>query len=293
MKKVARADRAFQKEIADAISAFRREVLDVIDITDLTDYAAHRVRAMRTAVKAAEDRLNVALGTSFDTTAVEAARLAIGSVDGPLADLLGRALPLVMIPEDQLAIVMAYTPDLIAGATRDMAKQIQQIFSQKMLGGISTQQARARLGQIVGPLPASANRLSIPGNVFSGTRIRTETIFRTEFNRIYATTSESRIDELASKIPGIGKVWIHQPTASRNPRASHARLHGKIIFPGNGEKFEVAGFLVDGPYDPALPASEVINCHCRVRIAYSDEIAAEQERRGKLKAPQASKVAAA
>jgi hypothetical protein len=47
-------------------------------------------------------------------------------------------------------------------------------------------------------------------------------------------------------------------------------MHGKIIYPAEGEKFRLAGrYSVSGPHDPILPAEHSINCHCMNVPIYS------------------------
>jgi SPP1 gp7 family putative phage head morphogenesis protein len=45
-------------------------------------------------------------------------------------------------------------------------------------------------------------------------------------------------------------------------RESHLALNGTTV--AFDEKFNVNGTMADGPHDRSLPASEVVNCRCRI-----------------------------
>lgn len=71
------------------------------------------------------------------------------------------------------------------------------------------------------------------------------------------------------------KEWVHTGEYRNEPRPNHEAINGQIV--GKDENFVLIG--ADGvtyypimPKDPALPAAEVINCHCIHRGIASEKI---------------------
>lgn len=140
---------------------------------------------------------------------------------------------------------------------------------------------------------------------FSMAANRAETIVRTELGRLANIGTQTRITDVAPKIraAGIGMVkkWKHssgmatpagRPTPGARerkgfqrakvrqnyePRPHHKALHDTavepdglfdLVHPRTGERW-----LVKGPYDDILPASEIVNCHCNVSLSIKRESA--------------------
>lgn len=82
------------------------------------------------------------------------------------------------------------------------------------------------------------------------------------------------------------KEWVHTGEYRNEPRPNHEAINGQIV--GKDENFVLKG--ADGvtyypimPKDPALPAAEVINCHCIHRgIASENILGLSLEERKKL-----------
>lgn len=71
------------------------------------------------------------------------------------------------------------------------------------------------------------------------------------------------------------KEWIHTGNHKIEPRPNHVRMNGQKVL--ISENFKLKGadgvtYLADFPKDPALPAAEVIYCHCINRSITSEEI---------------------
>lgn len=71
------------------------------------------------------------------------------------------------------------------------------------------------------------------------------------------------------------KEWVHTGNHKNEPRPNHVRMNGQIV--PKDKNFKLKGvdgvtYLADFPKDPALPAAEVINCHCIHRPIASEEI---------------------
>ena len=71
------------------------------------------------------------------------------------------------------------------------------------------------------------------------------------------------------------KEWIHTGNHKIEPRPNHVKFSGTIVSADKSFMLECADGKVrsaDFPKDPALPAAEVINCHCIHRSITSEEI---------------------
>lgn len=71
------------------------------------------------------------------------------------------------------------------------------------------------------------------------------------------------------------KEWVHTGNHKIEPRPNHIRMNGQIVPKDKNFKLKGADgvtYLADFPKDPALPAAEVINCHCIHRPIASEEI---------------------
>ena len=69
------------------------------------------------------------------------------------------------------------------------------------------------------------------------------------------------------------KEWIHTGNHKIEPRPNQVRMNGqKVLISENFKGADGVTYLADFPKDPALPAAEVINCHCIHRSITSEEI---------------------
>lgn len=274
MRRVVTNERQMLADLKSSIEEYRRDVLDLVQEPS-SEWATTRLDRVKRGLTDATNRLEHRLTGGFNRFANENASLALLSVDNPLAKMGLRVdtIP-VTIPTDHLAVMFNNVPTLIRGVTEETARKVGQTLTAQTLGGLNAVQARRKIAGMVGALPRQAGRLNVPGNIFDAAENRARTIMRTEANRVFSTVATARIDDLAERIPGVGKVWMHSPGSSHDPRPDHAALNGKVIFPAKGEKFNVGGTLAEGPYDPALPAEQTVNCHCRVRVAYDAEVQA-------------------
>jgi SPP1 gp7 family putative phage head morphogenesis protein len=83
--------------------------------------------------------------------------------------------------------------------------------------------------------------------------------------RIARTETIGLANDVSRKQMADSQVVTHKEWYSigdERTRDSHAQLSGtRILF---NDEFDVNGTMADGPHDPRLPASEVINCRCRL-----------------------------
>ncbi len=241
----------------------RGDILEVL--ASQTEWSQQHYQRLANDIRSAVEGRFGAISAASGDAAARAAAFARAAVDGPL-QALGLAVgarTVGFIPEEELAVLAQYQFELIKGATEDMTRKIQTATLQSLMGGKPKQDLVKQIGSVVGPLKPAP-----PGSIFGAAEKRAHTIVRTELNRLHNTVTENRIDGLAEDYPGLGKKWIHR--RSNYPRESHARLHGKVIYPAKGEFFELAGEKIKGPHDPKLPAAETINCHCMVVAVYDE-----------------------
>lgn len=71
-------------------------------------------------------------------------------------------------------------------------------------------------------------------------------------------------DKLGLPYDRIVKTWVHS-SRMMYPREAHLSLAGTEVAGLDG-LFDVNGHMATRPYDPILPASEVVNCGCSLRM---------------------------
>mgnify|MGYP000433430637 CR=1 FL=1 len=179
---------------------------------------------------------------------------------------IGQLLPAV--PPSSIALVAEFDADRIKTITTELLPKVAQTVSAAFLGLASP-------GEIVSRMM----------HEFDITLRRAEVIVRTENKRLQNLGSRARMEQLVpiaqeENVP-MRKVWLHSTGTSAGsaakgkgrkgykPRENHRAMHGATV--GVKEKFELPGlrggvYVVDGPYDPALPAEEVVNCYCDTAV---------------------------
>lgn len=194
-------------------------------------------------------------------------------VDEPLRTL-GTTMEITVsaLPElsrELLAVMQGITAELVTGLSQDAVDKITFEVRRALLGGQNITQVIKNIGG------------SITRGRFKTIADRAEFIARTEINRVLNTATIARTEQVVERIPGLKKFWIH--SADNRVRPSHETV-GRATNPTFGgtpipikQKFTVGGYKANGPHDPSLPASEVINCRCRLGYVVPDEITEEKQ----------------
>lgn len=92
---------------------------------------------------------------------------------------------------------------------------------------------------------------------------RAQAIVRTEVGRNFAMATQAGMDESAAHVSGMMKMWLHSPLgSSKSIRPAHLVKHGQVV--PHDEAFYFPGGPLRFPHDPLGPASETVNCKCRV-----------------------------
>lgn len=187
-----------------------------------------------------------------------------------LTDVLG------MAPES-LDIAKAYTPDAITTLLPEMLDDVQKAMTLGFLGQKTPQQIAAMMQK----------RFDVGVS-------HSETIARTEIKKMQNWGSRARMATTTQAADRIGipmiKTWLHSSGSNAKAgkgkagqagrkgfakgkarqlyesRPHHKLMHGvgvaasakfHLVNAGTAEAWDI-----DGPYDPVLPAKEVVNCEC-------------------------------
>lgn len=134
-----------------------------------------------------------------------------------------------------------------SGWTKQLVDDVQAAITAAYQAGESVDGAIARV----------AEALDVAGEDPSKIGARAERIARTELSGLMNEVSYTQMDESGVVT---AKQWYS--VGDGRTRSSHQALNGVKV--GFTEKFSVNGHLADGPHDASLPASELVNCRCRL-----------------------------
>ena len=242
-----------RRRILALLGDLNREILADLATSTPASYTGARLRMLKAEVERATQRF--ADQASADVQKLEAStfqRTAV-QIDTTVAAAAGGVMVHPVIDDAALRVVQGYTADLITGLSRDTSAKINAAIQRAYLGGLSLPQLAEQIGR------------TLEGGSFSGlfSQIgeRAMTIATNEIMRVQSLASIARINDLATRHAGLGKMWKHIPVA-RVPRPSHIIADGQIRKPG--EAFLVEGEALQYPRDPAGRAENTINCHCLV-----------------------------
>jgi hypothetical protein len=238
------------KELVELVNRLKNEIiLIILEGRDYLDRGS--VAEVKRAIDKAIDKFKI----EFETYLTENQRRLFWRAIKIIDDILekqGYKLTLPFVSEEILEKLKEYNADLITRITDEARAKIKLLITQGVLGG---QSAEEIIKQIIPNLPSKS--------IFSSLRQRAEVIQRTEMNRIYAQATFERLKQYGAVLgEKLYKRWIHSHLGV--PRKSHLLLHNKEV--RWDEKFIIkskkATYEVFGPYDPILPAEEVVNCRC-------------------------------
>lgn len=158
------------------------------------------------------------------------------------------------LSEQKLQRLNQYGAEHIKGLADYAKSKIAQEIDLAVLGQKPQQQVIEAIG-----------RKLDSASVFGTIARRAEVIVKTEVNRINQMATADRLKQVSGQVTDLKKRWIHSHVGI--PRPGHLLLH--LVTIGVKEKFELLGadgqiYYVDGPYDPILPAGDVVNCKCKI-----------------------------
>lgn len=133
------------------------------------------------------------------------------------------------------------------GWAASLVADIQEAINEAYLLGESIDGAMARV----------ADALTASGASTQEVAARAERIARTELSSLMNRVA---YDQMVESEVVSHKRWYS--IGDNRSRDSHRELNGTMV--RLDEKFLVGGVPADGPHDPALPASQIVNCRCRL-----------------------------
>ncbi|MEE8305799.1 MAG: phage minor head protein, partial [Gammaproteobacteria bacterium] len=153
----------------------------------------------------------------------------------------------------------------ITDITGDIQGRIEAQITRSLLGQQTPFKAMQEITNILGARASDGiwGRRRRP-EVVKGVAARAEAILRTEMTRAANLAHHSQQLVNAELEPEIRKRWM--ATGDNRTRRSHLRTHIATLeepIPV-GQAFDVGGFKLMFPGDPAGPPGETINCRCRV-----------------------------
>jgi hypothetical protein len=161
---------------------------------------------------------------------------------------ISTALP--YLSEQTLNALQNYSAVQIKGLTDNAYRNISNELDLAVLG-------QKPSGDVIEAIGKNLTDPSIFGTIAK----RASVIYQTEVKRIQNIATADRIRQTQQQVRDLGKKWIHSHVGI--PRPYHLFLHGTIV--KADEQFELQGedgevYMIDGPHDPILPVSEVVNC---------------------------------
>lgn len=133
------------------------------------------------------------------------------------------------------------------GVVQAIAEDTGKAVAAGFQAGESTGQIAARVAQTLGVTPGNVTQVGQ----------RALTIARTEANGL-ANEISMRLFDVAPQVTR--KRWYS--IGDSRTRDSHQAVNGQEI--AFNERFNVNGHLMAHPHDPSAPASETVNCRCRL-----------------------------
>ena len=190
------------------------------------------------------------------------------SEEGTAASLsyVGVQLPPIGIDPHQIIGAREAVGHMIVRVSADFRSRAVQVVEQAMYGNRTPWSIIQELGRLLALEPGRQGMGDIA--------YQAERIQRTEMMRTFNLADQMQTAELEKELPGLRKRW--DATQDDRTRETHQEADQRYAVGGNPgpipvkQDFIVGGFPAAGPYDPRLPAKEVINCRCVRRLLHPD-----------------------
>ena len=237
-----------------------REILADLARSQPDSYSAARLQALKAQVERVMNEFAHQAAAQAAGAEDKSYLQGAAGVDATVAAGTGSVMVQPVLDRAALQVAQGYTADLIGGLSRDAGARINAAIQRAYLGGSTLQQLVEQVGTVL-----EGGKFS---GIFSQVGERATTIATNEIMRVHSLASMARINDLATRHPGLMKRWKHIPVA-RVPRITHILADGQIRKPG--EPFLVGGEDLQYPRDPSGSAANTINCHCLVQPYLSEE----------------------
>lgn len=168
----------------------------------------------------------------------------------------------------QLNVLLDFSAELVKGIGNEVRSRINAQIRRAALGNVSPMEAMKAITQELG-IEAQAGHWAKRQPVVRGIAARSETIVRTELQRVFNLSNHSQQLATAGQALGLMKSWI--ATADARTRSSHLRAH--VEYRTAPIPIEQPFVLVDAklgraelmyPGDPAAAPGWTVNCRCRM-----------------------------
>lgn len=256
--------RAVTRDMLRIVEAYRREVIGMI--LSAPDPLGASLRLLLAEVDAIIGRF----GRELSGAMTQGVMTAANAGDEAVLDVLRAAsveVPLTMfgVSEQLVRTLSEYSASLITQIPTEARAAIATQVRLAAMGGIPTTTLIDRIGR----------NLTKP-SVFGTIARRAEAIARTEVSRARSMAYAEQGAEVAGRFTGTLKVWEHANTSPgftthqrMNSRPNHMALSRETN--ARPIPFDAAfdlggGVTAQYPHDPTLPASEAVQCRCRLRL---------------------------
>ncbi len=153
-----------------------------------------------------------------------------------------------------------------AGRIKDLASTAE--------AAVQTQVHLAAIGAQTNQQAIAAVRKHLVGEE-APARQRARKIVITSTAQAYSVAEQKRLEEMASRHPGLRKRWKKSGKPPERSRHNHDAMDGVTV--GVFEKFKVPGkglgefTLMKHPHDPEAPPSQIIYCGCLMQAVFVDD----------------------
>jgi hypothetical protein len=223
-----------QRAIERLLSDMSREILGDIARQIRPATAQQRLKELKTAVDRAADDFQRA--ASSQVTAIERKTYlaSADSVDAASPPVPAGIAVHAVIDTRALALAQGYTADLISNLSREASARINLAIQRAYMGAVGSVTLINQVG--------SALEDGKFTGIFGPVGDKAVSIATNEVMRVHSLASQSRIEDLATRHPELGKQWMHIPAALIPARyASACRRPGAK----GHEPFDVAARAVD------------------------------------------------
>ncbi len=129
----------------------------------------------------------------------------------------------------------------------------------KDISRIAKRRINSELGLIITGIQSPGEAISNVTRLLNETsRRRALTIVRTELGRAFSAAQSARMQQAKAHVPGLMKQW--RRSGKIHSRIQHDTADGQLRAPD--QPFDVAGYKLMYPRDPAAPPGQTINCGC-------------------------------
>lgn len=181
------------------------------------------------------------------------------------ADTVGVAVRVPEIPTSLLQTMESKAAQRVTGLFQFAKNQLDGILSQALIGGLSRDEAIAKIGTVLETGTMTDTGAAAKG-LFGSVSRRAAFIFQQEMGAAYSTAADLRREQVMRYADeGLKKVWAHDGHP-KEPRQGHLLMHGQIREQDEDFENPLTGEELSYPRDPAADISETANCTCSVYL---------------------------